>query len=201
MCLDQLCAKVNPNQGPIATHINLFTHILCRHRVESGVEADVVIRMYFAASPAGNNKPFRLERNQGDLLFGFENLQRDAACSPVNSPSRHLTTPDKRPSGNVLQVDKGLALEKALSGKGDVAFHGRFVFCMIRTRRIGEESPEGGVFEKGAVESRRIGIIEIQAGFQPVHDDSLRAAVEEAEGFLEAVNHRLEVLAENGNKT
>ena len=117
----------------------------------------MVIRMYFATSPTRYDKPFRLERNQSGFLLGFENLQWNAARSPVNSPSRHLTAPGKCPPGNVLQVDKGLALKKTLPGKADVAFHGRFVFRMIRTRRIREESPKGGVFEKCAVESRRIG--------------------------------------------
>ena len=97
-----------------------------------------------------------------------------------------------------LESNEGLAFEEPFPDEGDVALDDGLVLRVVGTCRIGQEPAERRVLEEGAVEARRVWIGELEAGLQAVDDNALLAPAEEAKGLLEAVDHGLEVLTEDG---
>jgi hypothetical protein len=96
----------------------------------------------------------------------------------------------------ILQIDESFAFEETFPGETDMVLHGGFVFGMVGSRRIGEESPEGCIFQEHAVQARNIWIRQVQTRLHPVDNNPSRAAAKEAEGFFKAVDDGLEILTE-----
>src|SRR5262249_46701597 len=101
----------------------------------------------------------------------------------------------------VVEIDKALAFEEALSDITHRIFHHRFIFGMNRPSRIGQKASVGGVLQKGAVEARGVGVALLDTSFHSVHDDAPRTTAKKRQATFEAIDDRGEILLENGDHT
>ena len=83
-------------------------------------------------------------------LLILENHQGLPASGAVDSLTGHVPTPLRRGRSHVDEVVEIGALEETLPGVGHAAFHLGLVLGMTWARRIGDETPMLGIFQKAS---------------------------------------------------
>src|SRR5215469_998158 len=159
----------------------------------------MVIGVYFAFRPGRRVELFGPERNQRGLLFRFEDFPGYSSRGSVDAATGHLATPDQGATGDIIEIDKSLALEEAFPHIAHMIFNDRLVLGVNRPRRVGQKASKGGVLDKSSVEARRVEIALINTSFHSVHDNASWTTAEKFPGAFEAVDDRGQILPENGD--
>ena len=199
MGLDQLAAHIDAHQRSIPADIDLAADPARGDRVEPLSKADMMIRMYFALRPGRRIEAFGLERHQQGLFFRLEDLQGHSPGGSVDAAAGDFAAPHQGATRYVVEVDKGLALEEALSHVTYIIFHDRFVLGMDRPCWIGQKAPIVGVLQKSPVETRCVRIALIDTSFHSVDDETPRTTTKKRQGAFEAVDDGGQILLKDGD--
>ena len=159
-----------------------------------------MIRMYFALRPSRRIEAFSLERNQHGLFFHLEHFPGPSPSGSVDAPASYIAAPDQGATRYVVEIDKGLSLEEALSCVMHIIFNDGLVLGMDRPRRIGQKAPIAGVLEKSPVETRCVRIALIDTSFHSVHDDAPGTTTKKRQSAFEAIDDGGQILLENGSE-
>jgi len=118
----------------------------------------------------------------------------------VDAPASYIAAPDQGATRYVVEIDKGLSLEEALSCVMHIIFNDGLVLGMDRPRRIGQKAPIAGVLEKSPVETRCVRIALIDTSFHSVHDDAPGTTTKKRQSAFEAIDDGGQILLENGSE-